>query len=503
MVHPPGRAPYLADAAGRMMLLRGVDSNALVQYSGRTGCSFQEQVPLTRADLVEMAALGFGFLRLAVSWSRIEPAPGVFSASYLAQIAHVVRWARDNGIAVVVDMHQDRYNRRLWCGQEVDGAPDWATLTLGAPCTPIELTTVCAQAAAQAFWSDMPVDGVGLQQWYLGALKAIAGSVGDSANLAGIELMNEPTPGVVAPGTFETTELYPFYRVAIAGLRHAGYAKPIWFEPSVFRDETDNAMATAVRFSTDPQLVYAVHIYTGVFSEPAGPNNTEAQLNQSYVAASEEAAVFGTPWVDDEFGSNASAAWDQWIGRELTLQDRYVVGSGFWLWKQQPGFYGWSVVHPNGTLRTSTERAQLLSLPHVDSVPGRLLATHLVGTPNAGGSASPPSSPSPPSLAAPGGAGGPTSGPELVSTVASARGGTAVFWAGTVVGSGGTTVLSSPLDAVTIDGTPVHATCWTVSFSTESSTSSESQTALHGCLLSVPVPSGRHTITLSEPSPVP
>lgn len=494
VVHPSHGSPYLADANGGEVLLRGVDANALVQYSDQPGCSYQETVPLTTADFSEMAALGMDFLRLAVSWSRIEPAPGVFSEAYLAQIRSVIAEAGHHGIAVLVDMHQDRYNRHLWCGQEVDGAPDWATVTDGTPCVDIELSTSCAQVATQAFWSNDRVDGHPLQQWYLGALRAVARDVGSAPNLAGIELMNEPTPGLVGPGAFELTELYPFYRAMIGGLRAAGYRSPIWFEPSVLRDETDDARYGAIRFSSDPQLVYAVHIYTGVFSYPQGPDNSQLQLEQSYQSAAAEAAAFGTPWVDDEFGADASSAWDTWISRQLSLQNRYTVGSGFWLWQQQPGFYGWSVVHRDGTLRSSTDRAQLLSLPHVDTAPGRLLAMTLLGPSSDGALPHAPTA--------------------LRATVDSAHGGTATFWSGTVVRSGGPSLIHTVFDNVTVNGRTQTATCHQLTFQAHSSavadtpaspeptgarrgTRGASTTVLSGCDVTVHLPPGTSTVVLT------
>lgn len=454
VVHAGG-VPYLADRAGRYVLLRGVDSNALVQYAS----DFQETVPLARADLQEMAALGFNFLRLAVSWSRIAPAPGEIDGAYLDQIRSVLSWAASEGIYVLVDLHQDRYNRHTWPGNEVDGAPDWATLTDGVACTPLEATTACAQAAEQNFWDDATVDGRPLQQWYLQALRAVASAVSGSPALAGIELMNEPTQGALPPVAFEQTELYPFYRRMIAGLRRAGVDAPLWFEPSVLRDLDDDAVPEAARFSADPQLVYAVHIYTDVFSPPMSASDPEAHLRTSYQAAAAEAAVFGTPWVDDEFGADASPQWDRWISEEQSLQDEFLTGSGFWLWKQQPDFYGWATVRPDGSLRRSTLRAQLLSEPHVDAVPGRLLST----TWAAG---------------------------RLTSQV-SGPGGDLLLWSGTQVLRGGPSLLPAPLTRVLLDGRPVPVTCQARSFSTAA-------VALGGCDLTVRIPPGRHVIVLTS-----
>lgn len=453
VVHGRG-APYLADAAGRYLLLRGVDSNALVQYPA----DYAEALPLHRADLAEMAALGVNFLRLAVSWSRIAPRPGQIDHSYLRQVTTVLRWAAVEHIAVLVDMHQDRYNRHTWPGNEVDGAPDWATVTDGAPCASLPETSACAQVAEQNFWDDAVVAGRGLQAWYAQALTALALAADHEPALAGIEIMNEPTQGALPPVAFERGELYPFYARMITRLRTAGVRVPLWFEPSLLRDVDDDALVEAARFSADPQLVYAVHIYTDVFSPPFSATDPPAHLRTSYAAAQAEANVFGTPWVDDEFGADASPAWDGWLRAQQRLQDSFLVGSGMWVWKQQPGFYGWGMVRPDAGLRTDTLRAQLLGLPHVDAVPGRLTAT--------------------------------TASPTELRATITGPGGRAVFWTGTQVRRGGTTLLRAPLSLVRIDGRPVTATCRPVTFSTAAVT-------LAGCRLEITLPPGTHRVRLS------
>jgi len=129
-VRRAGERAYIADSRYREMLLRGVNSNALVEYPDY----FQQTVPLTRDDFREMAALGFNFFRLPINWSLLEPQPDRFSDAYLAQIRRTVRWAQAEGLSVLVDFHQDRYNRNLRPGDEADGAPDWATETDGQPC---------------------------------------------------------------------------------------------------------------------------------------------------------------------------------------------------------------------------------------------------------------------------------------------------------------------------------------------------------------------------------
>src|ERR1700728_1160730 len=69
VVHAAG-APagaYLADGAGRGMFLRGVRVTGLVQYAP----DYDENPALSAADFQEIAALGFDYVRLPVSWSLL------------------------------------------------------------------------------------------------------------------------------------------------------------------------------------------------------------------------------------------------------------------------------------------------------------------------------------------------------------------------------------------------------------------------------------------------
>jgi endoglycosylceramidase len=456
VVHPGGAPGYLANGSGDFTLLRGVDENALIQYPS----DYREAPAVHPGDFAEMAALGVDYVRLGVSWSRIMPEPGVIDQAYLRRVRQVIGWAARWGIGVVVDMHQDNYSVVTDPTQEADGAPAWAVLDGGAPCTPEITTTECALAAFKSFWANKRVDGKPLQKWYLEATTAVAKAAGATSsddNVIGVELMNEPWPQ--GPSPFEQRSLYPFYDRMIAGLRRAGVVSPLWFQPSILRDVTDNATSQAARFSTDPDLVYAVHIYSGVFAPPYGPKVSLSEMAKSYANAATEAKTFGTPFVVDEFGSNAKPVWNSWLRAQLSEQNRYTVGSGFWLWKQRPGRWAnWSVVNLNGSLHTTTLRAQLLGQPHVDTVPGRLLST--------------------------------TAKSEKLDFHVKGNGGTATVWGGTVVTHGGPTVVRHSLHQVTVDGRAVAARCQEVTYSTSS-------TSLGGCLLRFPLPAGRHTVVVT------
>jgi hypothetical protein len=474
VVHPRGGAsgPYLGDSRGETVLLRGVNDNALVAYPS----DYQEAPPISSGDFAEMEALGFDFVRLPVSWSEIMPQPGVIDHAYLERVAHVVSLAKAHGIGVLVDMHQDNYS--VYTGlprTESDGAPRFAVLDRGVPCTPDLTTTKCALAAFASFWANDQVAGKPIQGWYLEALLAVAkaaGATSPSSDVVGVELMNEPWPA--GPSPFEQRSLYPFYERMIKGLRAGGVVAPIWFEPSIVRDLTNDALPEAARFSSDQNLVYAVHIYTGVFSPPFSSKVPESDLAASYANAAAEAKVFGTPFVVDEYGSDPTPAWNHWLTEQISLQNQYAVGSAFWVWKQRKGYwYNWSVVNLDGSLRTGTLRAQLLGAPHVDVVPGRLVAT--------------------------------AAGPERLSATVDGPGGRAILWGGVVVSQGAPEVTTSTLSKVTIDGRPARSRCRMVSFSPSSarasrgaSVTSPPRALLSGCLLYVDVPPGRHVL-VAEP----
>src|SRR5439155_16337047 len=88
-------------------------------------------------------------LQLGAPAHVLEPAGaarGKFSQQYLDRVAQVVGWARDAGIYVILDMHQNAYSRYvgrsaqppLPLGTAISlryytGAPRWATYTDGLP----------------------------------------------------------------------------------------------------------------------------------------------------------------------------------------------------------------------------------------------------------------------------------------------------------------------------------------------------------------------------------
>lgn len=148
---------------------------------------------------------GFNLIRLGIFWDGVEPQPGVYDDIYLERVKEAVNQAEKNGIYVFLDMHQDLYSVKF-----IDGAPVWATLDEGLP-HPKEcniwyeayVKSPAIMKAADNFWANAPAsDGVGLQDHYERMWEHIAEFFAECTNIIGLEPMNEPYMGSIAPQAF-------------------------------------------------------------------------------------------------------------------------------------------------------------------------------------------------------------------------------------------------------------------------------------------------------------
>ncbi|MBR8534567.1 cellulase family glycosylhydrolase [Carboxylicivirga sediminis] len=91
------------DQYGRQVILNGinvVNKNKDDNYLYKGG---QEFYKLLKQQ-------GFNCIRLGIIWDGLEPQPGVYNEAYLKELDKRIAWAADNGLFVVLDMHQDLYS---------------------------------------------------------------------------------------------------------------------------------------------------------------------------------------------------------------------------------------------------------------------------------------------------------------------------------------------------------------------------------------------------------
>lgn len=419
----PDRRPYLADESGRELLLRGTNTTGIYQnyddvwhdpdvpakpvdpdayvgdcpenvgsWSNPPLCqvnagqgTWVRADEASRNDLAQMRLLGFNVVRLCVSWSLVEPAPGVYDAVYVERIAQIVDWAREQGIHVLVDFHQDQYGDvprvptldlpPLFTppsGQN-DGAPRWAVMTDGIPSFTLIGQNPLNPAVMRAFdhfWrnSTPPVPqgdapGPGLQDHFIGAFARVVDRLREDPAVLGFEIMNEPQPGTYDWVSFNRQALYPFYRrvvQAVTGVRDGmadcPAARPtgwdcaypdlgirdtrhiIAFEPNAFRNVVDLAPGSHRRFSEYPNLLYAPHVYSYIFTIPSvlGTPAEDAWWPPGYAfayqTADREARALDAALFIGEFGGSQRDNGTHFEGT-IAQQERFGVGGTLWDWK--------------------------------------------------------------------------------------------------------------------------------------------------------------------------
>jgi endoglycosylceramidase len=369
----PAGLPQIVDSSGREVLLKGVNADGLVDYFrtdlahsypsapasySHGACPPDDQsvegVDLCEYDFSQLAPLGYNVVRLNISWSLLEPTPGKIDATYLDRVAQVVRWAKRAGIDVVIDMHQDAWSKYVFtrasenCVQPFrairgfDGAPAWASEHLAPACAlnGVRELDPAVQEAFQKLYDDAPApDGVGLQEHYANAMLALAMRFRNEPTVAGYEIINEPSPGLGAlPGVVDATELFPFYASVINNVvsHTPGFGQLFFIEPNVERDVTDHSAIVTPwsAYSSYANVVYAPHIYTGVFTLDQQALSTRFFPSEGgYMSAISDAKALGLPLWIGEFGNNPSD--DSTLLRaSYELQDRYGIGGALWLWKE-------------------------------------------------------------------------------------------------------------------------------------------------------------------------
>jgi endoglycosylceramidase len=369
----PAALPQIVDSGGREVLLKGVNVDGLVDYfrpdltppytsspaaysSG--ACppddTTVEGVDVCQYDFPQLAPLGYNVIRLNISWSLLEPTAGKIDNTYLNRIAQVVAWAKRAGIYVVLDMHQDAWSKYVYTApgatcvaplqaiRGFDGAPSWASEHLTPACAlnGVRELDPAVQEDFQKLYDDAPAaDGVGLQEHYANAMLALAQRFHENPAVAGYEIINEPSPGFNAVlGEVDATELFPFYGKVINHIVSGvpGFRQLFFIEPNVERDLLDQSAIVTPwsAYSSYPNVVYAPHVYTGVFTLDQTVASTRFfPSDGGYKSAITDAKALGLPLWIGEFGNNPSDD-NTLLRTSYELQDLYGLGGALWLWKE-------------------------------------------------------------------------------------------------------------------------------------------------------------------------
>ncbi len=236
--------PWFKDEHGRALMLRGVNlggsskipfgpngpTHVRAGFFDHRDVSFVGRpFALDEADehLSRLAAWGFCFVRLLVTWEAIEHAgPEQYDQEYIDYVAEVVRRAGAHGINVFIDPHQDVWSR-LTGG---DGAPGWTLEAVGM--RPERLVQTGAAVvhnqypgpfprmiwptnysklgaatmftlffAGRDFAPNIRIEGQPVQEYlqahYIEAVRQLALGLQGLPNVIGFDTLNEPSRGYI------------------------------------------------------------------------------------------------------------------------------------------------------------------------------------------------------------------------------------------------------------------------------------------------------------------
>lgn len=236
-----GRAGrWITDDAGRVAVLNGWNIvNKRPPYT-------PEAIGFGADDAAFIRSQGFNTVRLGVVWKALEPTPGHYDEAYLDSIERTYDLLAAQGIAVLLNFHQDMYNERF----QGQGFPDWTVLgdarwlpktRLGFPVN--YAFSYALQRAYDHFWNNERVtDGRRVWDAYAQAWAHVAARFAGKPELLGYNLMNEPFAGTGAYPCFKKMQgcprfdrhrLTPFHRTVVQAIRGVDQRAIVWYMPMV------------------------------------------------------------------------------------------------------------------------------------------------------------------------------------------------------------------------------------------------------------------------------
>jgi endoglycosylceramidase len=320
---------WLTNSDGQVVILHGLNEVYKVPPGEPSASGFSDD------DAAFLAANGFNAVRLGVIWSDLEPEPGVFNTAYLDSIEQTVQTLGNHGIHSILDFHQDAYSSQF--GGE--GAPDWAVQTGGLPNPSLpfpynEFFNPAEQHAWDAFWSnaDAP-NGVGLENNYAQMLEYVASNFNGNPNVAGFEIINEPSPGLstfdqtlLGGSYFESQQLTPFYDQAASAIRAVDPATPVFFEPNVLANAGEPIHLGTV---DAPGTVLSFHDYCEF---DLGPLGCLPSVNAIVGNAENYAQAHNIPAFMTEFGATSNQAQ---LSAPMQGADSHLLGWTEWAYSGQ------------------------------------------------------------------------------------------------------------------------------------------------------------------------
>jgi endoglycosylceramidase len=264
---------HFVDENGQIRIFHGVNAVEKVAPWYPVYEHFDPSDSLSPADARLLRAWGMNVVRLGVMWPGVMPEKNTIDQTYLNHIEEIVKLLSKEGIYVILDMHQDLWERRF-CGEGVpafvadtcqqayqekkgdalrpfpqpvvngtlpedeDGNPDLDSC-LETPFFQYYLTEEvsasfqCLYDNVEGLWEDLGDFWVAIARRFKG-----------NSAVLGLELINEPWAGdyfedpkrLVVPGYAERLSLQPMYKYLHERIREEGDDQALIFYEGVTWD---------------------------------------------------------------------------------------------------------------------------------------------------------------------------------------------------------------------------------------------------------------------------
>lgn len=359
-VHDVGT--WIVDNKGRVVITHGLD--VIWKTSPYYPTAFSAQ------DAKFLVSEGFSGARIGFIWAGVEPTPRALSSTYVSQIARINGILGQYGIRTLVDFHQDNYSAKYGG----DGAPLWASQGSGT------------LQAFQNLWDNKSVDGTGLSQHFQAAWTAAARSLGKSTNLLGLDVFNEPYPGIqsgcslFAPcPVFEEGQLADFYRGMITTIRKIDPNTLIFYEP--IPELTGSNTSLPAPLTNDRNVGFTFHYYDracGTLPDPVSPPGA-AQQDLRCTPAESAALDAGIAYASragvavdlGEFGDSTNATDD---ANMVDLADQRFLNWTYWEYYTTPSSLAPGLLiddkKPGSEANTRQQILNALVVPYPEAVTG-------------------------------------------------------------------------------------------------------------------------------------
>lgn len=278
------------DENGRTVILRGVNVAGSSKVPPFTAA-------LEPGIFAPLRDLGMNVVRLLFVWEAFEPVKGAYESAYLEGYAGAVKAAGEQGLHVIVDVHQDGFSRASigGCG---DGFPLWAVpsgVTKAAP----DNGPSCADWGIRmqsdddmlAAWSAFHSDAEGVRTAYLAMLRAVSKRLAGEPAVIGYDLLNEPWGD-------EVTEIGPMIEDGAAAVREASPGAIVFVSPHA---RTSAGSQTKLEKPAFENFAYSPHFYDAsviLFHSWSG-----IEPDVPFQGMEDKAAAWGAPLFVGEFGA--------------------------------------------------------------------------------------------------------------------------------------------------------------------------------------------------------